>query len=155
MSAAWSRAASGRSSRQRRHAEVDRLRTEVSRLKEELDLKDARWRRLSARRRPHYGPIQRMQILKVKSARGWSAAQTADRFLVREETIESWMRRLDQQGEAALVQVGVPVNKFPGYVTYLVRSLKVMCPALGKAKIGDTVKSCVRSSDLITLRRPA
>ena len=63
-------------------------------LTEELDLKDSRWARVPARRRPYYGPVQRMRILELRSARGWSTQQTAERFLVREETIASWMRRL-------------------------------------------------------------
>ena len=54
---------------------------------------------------------------------------------MREETIASWMKRLDEEGEGALVQVGEPVNKFPEFVGYLVRSLKLMCPTLGKARI--------------------
>ncbi len=62
MTAAWSKASAGRSSRQRALADVDRLRTEVALLKEELELKDARWARVPARRRPYYGPVQRMRI---------------------------------------------------------------------------------------------
>ena len=113
LNVAWGKAASSRSPRYRQRAEVDRLRAEIALSKEELGLKDARWTRVPARRRPYYNPIQRMQILQLKAARGWSAVQTAGRFLVREETIASWMRRLDEEGEGALVQVGEPVNKFP------------------------------------------
>ena len=144
LSVAWGRAASSRSSRQRRGAEVDRLRAEAALLeaallKGELGIKDARWARVPARRRPYYNPIQRMQILQLKAARGWSAVQTAERFLVREETIASWMGRLDEEGEGALVQVGEPVNKFPEFVGYLIRNLKLMCPTLGKVRIAQTL----------------
>ena len=66
MTSAWSRAS--RSSRQRSLAEVDRLRSENALLTEELDLEDSRWVRVSARRRPYYGPVQRMRILEL---RGW------------------------------------------------------------------------------------
>ncbi len=114
MTSAWSKAR--RSSRQRALAEVDRLRAEVALLTEELDLKDSRWSRVPARRRPYYGPVQRMRILQLQALRGWSTKQTADRFLVTEETIASWMRRLDEEGEAGLVQLEEPVNKFPDYV---------------------------------------
>ncbi len=117
LSVAWGRAASSRSSRQRQGAEVERLRAEIALYKEELGIKDARWTRVPARRLPYYNPIQRMQILQLKAARGCSAVQTAERFLVREETIASWMKRLDEEGEWALVQVGEPVNKFPEFVT--------------------------------------
>ena len=92
---------------------------------------------MPAKRRPHYGPIQRMRILELRAARGWSNAQTADRFHVTEDTIATWMRRLDREGEEGLVQVGEPVNKFPAYVAYLVRRLKRTCPTLGKQKIAQ------------------
>ena len=137
MTHAWSRSSTSRSARTRERAAADRLRTEVSLLTEELALKDARWARVPARRRPHYGPVQRMRILELRAARGWSAEQTADRFLVTEDTIASWMRRLDREGEAGLVQVGEPVNKFPSFVAYLVRRLKRTCPTLGKQKIAQ------------------
>ncbi len=130
MTSAWSRAS--RSSRQRSLAEVDRLRSENALLTEELDLKDSRWARVPARRRPYYGPVQRMRILELRAARGWSTKQTADRFLVREETIASWMRRLDEEGEAALVRLAEPVNKFPDLVAYLVRRLNGRVLPLGR-----------------------
>ena len=137
MTSAWSRASASRSSRQRALADADRLRAEIVLLKEELELKDARWTRLPARRRPYHGPVQRMRILKLRAARGWSVAQTAQRFLVTEDTIVSWMRRLDEEGEKALVQVGKPVNKYPEFVAYLVRQLKALHPALGKQRIAQ------------------
>ena len=40
-----------------------------------------------------------MRILKLRAAYGWSATQTAKRFLVTEETIASWVRRVDERGE--------------------------------------------------------
>ena len=137
MTSAWSKAASSRSSRQLALAEVDRLGTEIALLKEELAIKDARFLKVPARRRPHYGPVQRMRILQLKAARGWSKAQTADRFAMTEETVASWLRRLDEKGEEGLVQVGEPVNKFPDVVAYMVRYLKATCPALGKVRIAQ------------------
>jgi len=112
MTRAWSRAASSRRGQQ---TESERLRTEIALLIEELDLKDARWRRVPAQRRPHYGPVQRMRILELRALRGWSTQETAERFLVTEETIASWMRRLDEGG-SALVRADAPVNKFPDLV---------------------------------------
>jgi transposase InsO family protein len=134
---AWSRAASSRSRRQRARSETDHLRTEIALLTEELELKDTRWARIPARRRPYYGPVHRMRILELRAARGWSTKRTADRFLVTEDTIASWMRRLDEEGERRLVQMDEPVNKFPDFVAYLVRRLKRTCPTLGKAKIAQ------------------
>src|SRR5689334_12880035 len=78
---AWSRAASGRRAL-RAEAESNRLRTEIALLSEELELKDKRWDRIHPHRRPHYGPMQRMRILELRAARGWSVQQTAERFHV-------------------------------------------------------------------------
>ena len=97
-------------------AEADRLRIEIALLEEELEIKDARWARAPARRRPHYGPVQRLRMLKLRTARGWSTAQSARRFLVTEDTIASWLRRVDEEGEYALVRIAEPVNRFPDFV---------------------------------------
>ena len=45
------------------HAELERAINEIALLREELEIKDARWSRLSSRKRPHYTSIQRMRIL--------------------------------------------------------------------------------------------
>jgi hypothetical protein len=80
--AAWtiarSRAAASGSQGRRLRSELDRAHTEILLLKEELSIKDARWSRLCSRRRPHYTPIQRMRILQLKAARGWSREQAAE-----------------------------------------------------------------------------
>ena len=57
--------------------------------------------------------------------------------LVTAATIASWMRRVDEEGPEALVQLPVPVNKFPDFVRYLVQRLKTLCPMLGKVKIAQ------------------
>ena len=118
---------------------LDRAHTEIALLKEEIAIKDARWSRIQPRRRPYYGPIQRMRILKLKAARGWTAAQTARIFLVTEATITSWLDRIDEEGERALVQTTEPVNRFPEFVGYLVRWLKATCPLMGKVRIAQVL----------------
>ncbi len=123
----------------RLEADLDRAATEVALLEEELTIKDDRLARVPPRRRPHYGPIQRMRILKLKAARGWSSSQVARVFAVTEETIASWLKRVDEEGERALVQLSEPVNKFPAYVGYLIRWLKSMCPTMGKLRIAQTL----------------
>ncbi len=83
---------------------------------------------IPAQRRPHYLPIERLAILESRAARGWSQAQTADHMLLTPATIASWMGRLDEEGQAALVQMREPVNRFPDFVAHVVRKLKVLCP---------------------------
>ena len=90
-------------------------------------------------RRPHYPPIERLAILELKAARGWSLEKTAKAFLVTPATIASWMKRLDEDGPNALVQLPVRVNKFPELVPYLVQRLKTLCPTMGKVKIAQTL----------------
>jgi putative transposase len=125
------------SSRVRFQAGLERSRNEVASLQEELRLKDARMGRVDASRRPHYRPVERMAILELKAARGWSTAQTARTFQVEPDTIASWMKRVDEDGPPALVQTREPVNRFPSFVRYLVRRLKVLCPTLGKKRIAQ------------------
>ena len=110
-----------------------------TRLREELRIKDARMAHLPAHRRPHYPPMERMAILELRAARGWSLAQTAKAFLVTEATISSWLRRLDEQGPNSLVALREPVNKFPDFVSYLVQRLGVLCPTMGKVKLAQTL----------------
>ena len=61
-----------------------------------------------------------MAILEIKAARAWSLAQTAKAFLVKPATVASWLKRSDEEGDAALVQLREPVNKFPDFVRYIV-----------------------------------
>jgi transcriptional regulator with XRE-family HTH domain len=130
-------AANSLNARIRLKAEISRLRQEIAILIEETRIKDSRMDRLPAQRRPHYPPIERMAILELRAARGWSLAQTAQRFLVTPATIASWMQRLDDEGPDALVQVREPVNRFPDFVRYIVCRLKVLCPTMGKVKIAQ------------------
>ena len=125
--------------RGRRYAKIERLRQEIHLLKEELRLKDARMARVPGRRRPFYRPIDRLAILELRAARGWSLEQTADRMLVTPATAASWMERLDEEGPRALLQTPEPVNKYPEFVAYLVRRLKVLCPTMDKARIADVL----------------
>ena len=132
-------AANSWNARVRLKQENDRLRQELALLHEEMRIKDARMLRIPAQRRPHYPPIERLAILELRAARGWSRSQTARRLLVTPATVCSWMGRLDEEGPRAIVQVREPVNKFPDFVAYIVRRLKVLCPSMGKAKIAQVL----------------
>ena len=59
--------ARSRHTRSRLQIDLDRANDEIALLQEELAIKDARWGRLSSRRRPHFMPIQRMRILQLKA----------------------------------------------------------------------------------------
>jgi len=123
------------SSRVRLLAELERKEQALALATNELRLKDARMLRVPAPSRPHYAPVERLEILELKALHGWSVEQTADRFGVSPATVSNWMRRLEEEGPAALVQAPVPLNKYPDYVTHIVQQLKLKCPMLGYGKI--------------------
>jgi len=130
-------AANSINARVRLTAENDRLRQEVELLRQELRIRDARMARIHPRRRPHYRPIERMAILELKAAHGWTVAQTARQFLVEPATVASWLKRIHEDEPNALVQLRQPVNRFPDFVRYIVQRLKTLCPSLGKRKIAQ------------------
>jgi transposase-like protein len=93
---AW--AADSINARVRPAADNDRIIEECVLLPEELRIKDARTVRIPPQRRPHYSPHERMGILELRAARGWSLKQTADTFFLTSTTIAWWVKRLDEQG---------------------------------------------------------
>ena len=120
-------------------AEAERLRQELALRDEELRIHKARMKLIAPQRRPHYPPTERLAILELRAARGWSLMQTAEAFMLSALTISDWMKRLDEQGPEGLVQTRQPVNKFPDFVGYAVKRLKTLCPTLGKEKIAETL----------------
>src|SRR5512139_1618358 len=90
--------------RVRLQAENDRLRGEIALLREELRIKNHRMEQIPPQRRPHYPPTERLAILELRAARGWSLAQTARRLLVTPLTVATCNRRLDEEGPHALVR---------------------------------------------------
>jgi len=81
----------------RRHplrAQLDQANNEIALLREELAIKDGRWGRSRTRRRPHYSPTQRLRILQLRAARGWTLETTARVFLLDLHTLQLWIRRV-------------------------------------------------------------
>jgi transposase len=125
--------------RVRLRAELDRANQEHLLLQEELRIKDARMMRIDPQRRPHYPPVERMAILQLRAARGWSLEQAAGIFHLTAPTISSWIKRLEEEGADALVQLHRPVNRFPDFVRYVVQRLKTLCPTMGKRMLAQTL----------------
>ncbi len=71
----------------RLRCENNRLQSEVNMLREELAIKDARFARLDPKKRPHYLPTERLEILSLRAMRGWSTEQVAKRFHATTQTI--------------------------------------------------------------------
>jgi hypothetical protein len=118
--------------RVRLRGENDRLRSELAAEKEVTRILSARFRRIEPRHRPRYTGPERMAILELRAACGWTVRQTADTFLVDPDTVSAWSRRVNELGPDRLLEIPVPVNRFPDYLRYAVQRLKVLCPALGK-----------------------
>jgi hypothetical protein len=53
-------------------AENSRLKEQISLLREEIRIKDARIALIPSHRRPQHPPMERMAILELKAACGWS-----------------------------------------------------------------------------------
>jgi putative transposase len=139
--------------RTRLQATNDRLHRQVVVLLEELRIKDARMERLPAQRRPHYPAIERLAILELRAACGWSQAETARRLLVTPLTVATWMHRRDDEGPDALVQVRDPVNRFPELVSYMVRRLRALCPRMGSRRIARVLARAGLHLGATTVRR--
>jgi transposase InsO family protein len=129
-------------SRARQAARVARIESRVATLEEELRIKDARLARIPPARRPHHAPEERLAILQLRAATGWTVAETAARFGVTPATIASWMKRLDEEGPAALVRTARPINRFPAFVAELVRGLRRCLPAVGTRRIASMLARC-------------
>ncbi|MBI2375942.1 MAG: helix-turn-helix domain-containing protein [Deltaproteobacteria bacterium] len=140
-------------SRVRLQAALDLAKTELALLREELRLNDARLTRLDARKRPHYKPAERLAILELRAARGWSLAETARHLLVEPATISDWERSLSQQGRYDFVRPAETVNPFPAYVTHLVQRLQALCPRLGTKKVAQVLARAGLHIGVTTVRR--
>ena len=113
--------ATSRHQRERLRAELDRGNAEIALLMEELRIKDAQWGRQPSRRRPHYTAIERLRILELKVARGWSREHAAQVFLLNEQTVRSWHRCASTNWPSRC--------KFPEFVRYL-KELKALVPSM-------------------------
>jgi putative transposase len=146
-------AANSPNSRIRLKAELDRDHQEIALLCEELRIHKLRMAQIPPHRRPHYRPTERMAILQLKAARGWSLEQTAQELLLTADTVRSWLKRIDEEGQNALVQLAEPVNKFPDLVRAIVQKLKMVSPVLGKVKIAQLLARAGLHLGVTTVRR--
>jgi putative transposase len=134
-------------------AQNDQLQQEVWLLREEIRIKDARMESIASARRPRYMPTERLAILGLRAARGWSLEKAAQVFLVTDATIASWGKRLDESGPNALLRTPEPVNRFPEFVLAAVRRLQRLCPRLGKVKIAQILARAGLHMTLSTVGR--
>jgi transposase InsO family protein len=125
--------------RLRQAAKIERLSGRVRLLEEMMRIKDRRMALIPPGERPHYVPEDRLAILTLRAAEGWSTAETAREFLLTAQTVASWTRRLDEDGPAALVRTPAPVNRFPDFVALLFQKLRTALPSMGKVRIAQVL----------------
>ena len=148
---AW--CANSRLARVQLRGRLDRTEEEVALLREEMRIKDARLARMPAPQRPRYSPEERLAILVLRAARGWNTTQTARAFLLSPPTLASWMHRLDEAGDDALLKMPAPVNRFPDFVAAVVQQLRATCPSLGKVRIAQMLARAGLALSASTVRR--
>jgi transposase InsO family protein len=137
----------------RLRVENSRLQSEIALLQCEIEIKDARFARLEPKKRPHYLPHERLQILMIQATRGLVNVQIAKRFQVTLQTIRNWIQGKDK--DTGTVQILEKPTRYPDFVRLIVQQFKVCCPMLGRFKIADilaraglhisasTVKHCI------------
>lgn len=86
----------------------------------------ARLGKVQERRRPHYSPAARFEILEIRNLLGWNQTHTASQFLVSENTIGNWER--DQSPESrtvgSLAKPVPPVTRFNDATRHLVQMME-------------------------------
>lgn len=122
-----------------RGAELMQVRAELARVTRERQLLEARLARVAPRKRPHFSASERLEILALRAASGWSVAETARRFLVTPETVASWFHDRDRADRERPSVGGAPVNRFPDQVRGVVHALKTTFPFLGARKIAEVL----------------
>ncbi len=121
----------------RHSSEVQRRDNEIALLNEQLRIMQTRLDKVPPKNRPHYSAHERLAILTFKAARGWNNRQTADAFKINDQTISSWMKELDKDGNNLLVNTSAPINKYPEFVEYVAQWLKSTYPLYGRKKIAE------------------
>lgn len=81
-----------------------------------------------AKKRQHYAPQERAEILHLMRLRGWSAQETAARFVVHPNTIRNWKRAFRGKHKAEDLVGAPPWNKLHEGVRWLVHEIRALCP---------------------------
>jgi transposase InsO family protein len=118
-------------------AKIDQRDQEISLLREQIRILAARGDKIPPKNRPYYSRHERMAILQLKAARCWNRKQASQAFGISADTISYWMKQLDETEETSIVQIPVPVNKYPDFVQHVCQQLKIICPRLGKDSIAE------------------
>ena len=88
-----------------------------------------RWQKIPERRRPHYTPHLRFQILELKSLLGLSQKETAQLFAISRNTVARWEQEVaahpGQETVGSLVRPQPPVRRYADVVRHLVHTMRL------------------------------
>lgn len=101
----------------------------VTLLREALDILASRWDKIPERQRPHFTPVARFRILRIKTLLALSADETASTFRVSSATILRWEQEALATPEritvGSLLEPVPPVRRYHDTVRHLVRTLSL------------------------------
>ncbi len=88
-----------------------------------------RWQKIPERRRPHYTPHLRFQILELKSLLGLSQKETAQLFAISRNTVARWEQEVaanpEQKTVGSLVKPDPPVRRYADVVRHLIHTIRL------------------------------
>lgn len=106
----------------------DHLYTESALLERELEIFRSSRLAKPPRERPHFIPEQRAQIMQLSALRQWSTKQTADRFGLHVNTINSWKKALLDKNRTDRLLGSPPWNRLHEGVRQTVHEIRRLCP---------------------------
>ena len=108
-------------------AQRDHAHSDAVLLERELAIFRSHRQSRPAKRRPYYSPQERAEILQLMRLRGWSAKETAARFVVHPNTIRNW-KKAQLKKHAPDDAVGAPPwNRLHAGVRWLVHEIRSLC----------------------------
>ena len=121
-----------------------------------------RWQKVPERRRPHYTPHLRFQILELKSLLGLSQKETAQLFAISKNTVARWEQEVTanpgQQTVGSLVKPNPPVRRYADVVRHLVHTMRISgfggCQQIAQTLGRAGWKICKRSVGRMVKEKP-
>ena len=125
---ARARLAAGPSPVARLAAVRDQAAVELSLVRREAEVLRGQREAMNPRKRPDYGPGQRVEILQIMRLRRWSIKTTAERFVLHPNTVRAWVHATDGRRSRPGLLVAPAWNRIHDAVRWAVRELRRLCP---------------------------
>lgn len=109
-------------------AQRDHAHSDAVLLERELAIFRSHRQSRPAKRRLYYSPQERAEILQLMRLRGWSAKQTAARFVVHPNTIRNWKKAQLKKHRSEDAVGTPPWNRLHAGVRWLVHEIRSLCP---------------------------